>query len=326
MIQALKKNILICERFAVEALVLLKTNENFNVKNYSEADLVTANALVIRSKFKINAELLDKCQQLELIITCTSGYDHIDLKETKKRNITVMYTPDANVTSAAEHTWAMIMASQRQLLNAHKDIKSGQWNRDLFVSNELSGKILGIVGLGRIGLRVAHYANAFSMKILAFDPYQTDEQFTKANATRVGYEEILRQSDVLTFHVPATFETKNMFSKSQIDCVSPEISIVNVSRGAILNEDDLAEALNQNKIKFAALDVFNKEPLGRESKLLKNPRVLLTPHLGAYTEEAFLKASLEGAARLKDFFINQKTLNSLPLINDWGSLSFAERT
>jgi D-3-phosphoglycerate dehydrogenase / 2-oxoglutarate reductase len=321
-----KKNILICDRFSVEAEIQLKAVPEFNVQKYSADALTTAHALVIRSKFKVTAEVLNQCSELQAIVTCTSGYDHIDLVETQKRNITVMYTPEANAISAAELTWALILNARKKVLAAHKEVKAGQWNRDLFLSNELAGHTLGVVGLGRIGSRVAKIANAFEMKVLAFDPYQTEENFVKANATRCSYEEVLKQADILTFHVPQTFETKNMFSRSQLEYVSPELILVNASRGQVVNEDDVVEALNNNKLRFAAFDVFAKEPLSRESKLLKCQNVLLTPHLGAYTEEAFLKASFEGAQRLTDLFLHQKTLNTLPLQNDWGSLSFSERT
>lgn len=324
--QAKQKSILICERFSLEALVKLKQNKGFLVENFSEEKLSSANGLIIRSKFKITRELLEKAPALEVIITCTSGYDHIDLVETKKRNICVMYTPDANVNSTAELTWGLILSANRKINLAQKEMKAGQWNRELFLANELSGKTLGIVGLGRIGSKVAKIAAAFEMKVLAFDPYQTDQQFTAAGAQRVSYEEVLKGSDVLSFHVPNTFETKNMFGPSQIEYVPPEIIIINASRGSVVNEEAVAEALNEKKIRFAAFDVYAKEPLQRDSKLLKTPNVVLTPHLGAYTEEAFLKASLEACERITQYFLKQKVLNSLPLQNDWGSLSFLERT
>lgn len=321
-----KKSILICERFAMEALVKLKQISAFEVDQFSEEKLKTANALIIRSKFKITKELLDKSPALEVIVTCTSGYDHIDLEETKKRDICVMYTPDANVSSTAEMTWALILSANRKVVLAQKEMKSGIWNRDLFISNELAGRTLGVVGLGRIGSRVAKIAHAFEMKVLSFDPYQTDENFKKANAERVSYEEVLKGSDILTFHVPFTFETKNMFGASQLEYVSPDLILVNASRGCVIDEEAVAEALNEKKLGFAALDVFAKEPLSRDSKLLKTPRVVLTPHLGAYTEEAFLKASFEACERITQYFLNQNVLNTLPLQNDWGSLSFLERT
>ncbi len=321
-----KKSILICERFAMEALVKLKQIPGFEVDNYSEEKLTTANALIIRSKFKITKEVLEKAPALEVIVTCTSGYDHIDLIETKKRNICVMYTPESNVVSTAEMTWALILAANRKVVQAQKEMKSGVWNRDLFVSNELAGRTLGVVGLGRIGSRVAKIAGAFDMKVLGFDPYQTDETFKKAGAERASYEEVLKGSDILTFHVPFTFETKNMFGASQLEYVSPDLILINASRGCVVDEEAVAEALNENRLGSAAFDVFAKEPLSRDSKLLKAPRVVLTPHLGAYTEEAFLKASNEACERITQYFLNHSVLNTLPLQNDWGSLSFLERT
>ena len=321
-----KKLILICERFAMEALIELKKKPEFNVENYSDEKLEQAHALIIRSKFKITKELLEKAKNLEVIVTCTSGYDHIDLDETKKRNITVMYTPDANAVSAAELTWSLIMAANRKITLAHKELKAGVWNRDLFASHELAHKTLGIVGLGRIGSKIAKYAHAFDMQVIAFDPYQSEEQFKKANARRVSYEEVLKESDILSFHVPYTFETKNMFNRSQLEYVHPDMILVNASRGGVINEDDIVESLNNKKLKFVCLDVFAKEPLQRDSKLLKCQNVILTPHLGAFTEEAFVKASLEACERITQFFLHNKSLNTLPLQNDWGSLSFAERT
>jgi D-3-phosphoglycerate dehydrogenase / 2-oxoglutarate reductase len=314
------KNIILCERFAIEALVELKKNKNFNVENLNASNLQTAHALIIRSKFKIDSSVLDQAKDLKLIVTCTSGFDHIDLKETAQRQITVMYTPDANIVAAAEHTWALLMACTRHLIPAHKEMKAANWNRDPFVSFELEHKHIGIVGLGRIGQKVAQFARAFSMNVLAYDPYQSDETFQKAEARRCSFEELLKQSDFLTFHVPATFETHQMFNRVHYENVHPDLILINTSRGSVINEDDLADALLNKKIKAAGLDVFNKEPLNRDSKLI------LTPHLGAFTDEAFQKASLKAARLVENYFTKNRTENTLPLQNEWGSLSFKERT
>ena len=321
------KNILICERFSIEALMQLKQNKSFNVANYSEELIETANALIIRSKFKITPELLNKCPHLELIVTCTSGFDHIDLVETTKKNITVMYAPDANVVATAELAWTLIMSANRKITEANKLTKAGTWNREAFTANELAYKTLGIIGLGRIGSRVAKMAKAFDMNVVAFDPYlSNDESFTKVGAQRASYEEVLRQADILSFHVPLTKETKNMFNRSHLEYITPETILVNTSRGGVVNEEDLAAALTNKDIAYAALDVFAKEPLTKESKLLKIPNIILTPHLGAYTEQAFLKASLAAAAKTQNFFNNKSTEDTLPLQNDWSSMSFTERT
>lgn len=320
-----KKRILICERFAVEALVTLKQNSFFEVLSFEENLLAEAHALVIRSKFKIDEVLLQKTPKLELIVTSTSGFDHIDLKATQKRNIKVMYTPEANVVSTAEHAWALLMATVRQVVPAHKMLKAGTWQRDPFVGSELAKKTLGIVGLGRIGQKMAHFARAFDMKVLAFDPYQEEATFVSQQTLRVSYEELLKQSDIVTFHVPATEETAQMLNRSHFEYLHPEMILINVSRGSVIHEDDLAEALLQKKIKAAALDVFQKEPLPRDSKLLKCSNLILTPHLGAFTEEAFLKASLQAAQQIENFYLKNEIVNELPLQNNWGTLSFIEK-
>lgn len=324
------KNILICAPLATAAQINLKNNKSFNVENYTPEKLSTANALIIRSKFLITSELLAQTPNLELIVTCTSGFDHIDLVETQKKNICVMYTPEANAQSAAELTWALLMASTRHLVTANENVKSGRWSGEVHRGVELANKTLGIVGLGRIGSLVAKFANTFGMKVLAFDPYKGDSAFQIAQAVRASYEEVLRQSEFLSFHVPATKETQNMFNRAQIDCVHPDLILINTSRGCVINEADLIRALKDKKIKFAALDVFNKEPLTVQSQLLQCPNIILTPHIGAYTEESFLKSSLEGSLRITEFFADNKTKNTLPSnlssIEDWQSQSFSERT
>lgn len=320
------KKILICERFAIEALVELKKNSNFNVLTYSESELATTDALIIRSKFKIDKVLLEKSPNLKLVVTCTSGFDHIDLAETEKRKITVMYTPEANVISASEHTWALIMSCARHVVFAHKEMKAANWKRDPFVAFELAGKTLGIVGLGRIGEKVSKFANAFGMKIVGFDPYQTTEQFERLNVKRLSYDEVLKQSDILTFHVPATFETHHMLARPHYDSLQEHTIIINTSRGSVIDEDALADALNNKQIACAGLDVFNKEPLHRDSRLMKCQNLIMTPHLGAFTEEAFLKASMQASHLVQNYFEKNLTENTLPLKNDWGSLSFKERT
>lgn len=324
-----KKKVLICDRFSMEALIHLKMNSNLELisvlsTTHLQQEIPTAHGLLIRSQQKIDAPLLLTAKCLEVIVTCTSGYDHIDLIETKKRNICVMYTPEANQISACEHTWALLLSCTRHVVNAHREVKAGKWQRSPYLGSELSGKILGVVGLGRIGSRVAKIANAFGMTVMAFDPYQDDSTFTEAQAARVSYDELLKQCDVLTFHVPATKETKYMLNRNHYDLLSPHVIVVNTSRGSVIHEDDLADALLSGKIKSAGLDVFEKEPLGHESKLMKCSNITFTPHLGAFTEEAFQKASLQGALQIENYFKLNTVQNSLPLINLWGSLSFQE--
>ncbi len=323
------KKILICDRFSIEALIQLKKNSDFQIisaqtKELLESNIAAADGIIIRSGLKVDSTLLNQAPELKVIVTCTSGFDHIDLIETKKRNITVMFTPDANQISAAEHTWALLLACARKISQADQKMKAKNWNREAFLGFELHDKILGIVGLGRIGMRVAKIAQAFNMRVLAFDPYCNDSNFTDANAERASFEELLKQVDVVSFHVPGTKETKNMLNRIQFEIMNPNAVVINTSRGSVIHEDDLADALIDKKIKAAALDVFEKEPLDKNSKLFKCQNVILTPHLGAYTEEAFNKASLQGASQIENYFMSQKIQNALPLVNDWGSMSFQE--
>jgi D-3-phosphoglycerate dehydrogenase len=218
------------------------------------------------------------------------------------------------------------MACTRHIVSANKELKTAKWNRDPFISFELENKTLGIVGLGRIGQKVNRLAQAFNMHVVAFDPYQDISVFEKNQVTRVSFDELLMQSDIVTFHVPATFETHQMMNRAHFENVHEDLILINTSRGSVINEDDLADALLEKKLKCAGLDVFQKEPLSRDSKLMKCSNVIMTPHLGAYTEEAFLKASQQAAKQVLQFFENKITENTLPLKNEWGSLSFKERT
>jgi D-3-phosphoglycerate dehydrogenase / 2-oxoglutarate reductase len=322
-----KLKVLITEKFSTEAQVLLSTSGLFQLERLNSLQelpekIATADLLIIRSKTKITKDLLTKAPHLKCIITCTSGFDHIDLVTTKEKNIAVMYTPDANATSAAELTWGLVLASARKIIEAQKNIKSGTWNREQLSGFELSGRTYGIVGLGRIGQKVAGFAKAFGMNVVAFDPYQDDEAFSKLQLQRSSYEEVLKQSDILSFHVPLTKETKNMLNRSHFEFTNRNVIIINTSRGGVVNEDDLAIALENKLIAGCALDVFEKEPLGRESKLLKAQNVVLTQHMGALTEEGFQKASEHAATAAIEFIKFNKITNSLPLVNNWGSLSF----
>ena len=323
----MKPYIVITEKFALDAQVVLKNSGLCDVVKLAAISelgehLAKATGLIIRSKTKITRELLSQAPNLKLIITCTSGFDHIDLQATQEKNIHVMFTPNANAVSAAELTWGLILNTHRPLFDSHKQIKAGTWDREKLQGFELFGRTLGIVGLGRIGQKVAGFAKAFGMNVVAFDPYCEDEAFAKFNLERSSYEELLKQSDIITFHVPLTQETKNMMNRSHFEYTNKDVVIINASRGSVINEDDLYEALEDGTVRAAGLDVFAKEPLTRESKLLKSTKVVLTQHIGALTEEAFAKASMEACSLCIDFLKTNKTQNTLPFKNNWGSMMF----
>lgn len=319
----MKKKILITDRFAQDSFLYLQQHSQFEVVRADNPQhlplehLVSAHALIIRSRTKINEELLKKAQQLQLIITCTIGFDHIDLDATQKWGVTVMHTPSANVDSAAQLTWGLVLSCVNNIQQGHKMVKAGDWNRDAITGIELSGRNYGIVGLGRIGTRVAEIAQAFGMNVVAFDPYQEDSVFEKLKIPRLSYEEVLKTADVVSFHVPKTLETEHMLNRSHFEYLHRGIVLINTSRGSVINENDLCEALGKGWLRAVGLDVFEKEPLQRNSNLLTYNNVTLTPHIGANTEDAFFKASQVAANKLMAFFVDGSTSDTLPPRAPW---------
>lgn len=319
----MKKKVLITDRFAQDVYLYLQQQPHLEVIRTDSPmhlpleHVVGAHAMLIRSRTRIDEALLQKARNLQVIITATSGFDHIDLAAAEKWGVTVMHTPNANIESAAQLTFALVLACSNNLLVAHKMVKAGDWNRDLLVGMELSSRTYGLVGLGRIGTRVAQLAQAFGMNVVAFDPYQDDEHFEKANVTRLSYEEVLKTADILSFHVPKTLETDNMLNRSHFEYLHRGIILINTSRGSVIHELDLADALERGWIRAVGLDVYEKEPLHRTSKLVTFPNVVLTPHIGANTEDAFYKASHMAAQKLMAFFMDGSTSDSLPPKVPW---------
>lgn len=317
-----QKKILITDRFSAEAFLTLSQQPYLQVEktalpNLNDVDLSGVHGLAIRSRTQITEDILKRAKQLQVIVTATSGFDHIDLKACEKWGITVMFTPDANIESASQLTWALMLACVSKLPAAHRAMKAGEWNREAFVGMELANKTYGIVGLGRIGSRVAELAEAFKMKIIAFDPYADDRAFRESNAERLAFEEVLKRSDVLSFHVPLTKETHHMMNRSHFEYINRGIILVNTSRGSVIHEQDLVEAVDAGWVGAAGLDVYEKEPLPRASNLLTRSQIVLTPHLGANTQEAFAKASEQAALRLIQFFVDGSTKDTLPPKAPW---------
>jgi D-3-phosphoglycerate dehydrogenase / 2-oxoglutarate reductase len=317
-----RKKILITDRFASDAMVTLSQQPFFQVEktpfpSLREVNLHGVHGLIIRSRTEINEEILKRAKQLQVIITATSGFDHIDLAACEKWGITVMFTPTANVESASQLTWGLVLACANKISGAHRALKAGEWNREQWVGTELAGKTYGIIGLGRIGSRVAEFANTFKMNVIAYDPYVEEQAFVQAGAERVALEEVLKRSDVLSFHVPKTQETHHMLNRSHFEYLNRGMILINTSRGGVIHEADLSEALDKGWLGAVGLDVFEKEPLPRNSKLLQSPNVVMTPHIGAHTTEAFAKASEQAALKMIRFFIDGTTSETLPPKAAW---------
>lgn len=317
-----KKKVLVTDRFHHDSFLTLQNQKFLDVQkthtpDLTQVDLSDVHGLVIRSRTAINEDIFKRAPQLQVIITATSGFDHIDLKEAERWGVTVMFTPEANAASAAQLTWTLVLACCHKLNEAQKMVRSAQWNRELITGTELQGKTYGIIGLGRIGQRVASLATAFGMKVMAYDPYADDQAFRDAEAERVAYEEVLKHSDVLSFHVPKTSETQRMLNRSHFEYINRGIILINTSRGQVVHEPDLIEALDQGWIGACGLDVYEKEPLPKDHRLLKYPQLVLTPHVGASTFEAFAKASEDASLKLIRFFIEGSASDTLPPKASW---------
>ena len=244
------------------------------------------NAWIVRSGTKITAELLKDARNLQVIGRAGVGVDNIDIKEATNQGVIVMNNPDGNTISAAEHTIAMMMALSRNIQLGHMGIVNGEWNRSNLVGNELKGKILGVLGLGRIGREVIKRAIGLEMKIMGYDPFVNQDVFDQETVTLVDLDTLTQESDYITLHMPLLDSTKNLFNAERIAAMKSSARIINVARGGIIDEADLVQALNNDIIAGAAIDVFESEPLDMNSPLIKAKNILLTPHLGASTHEA----------------------------------------
>lgn len=314
--------VLVTDRLSIEALNFLKLQEKLNVQQSQNfrplpAELRDAQVLLTRSRTLVDSELMNQAPELKLVVTATSGFDHIDLRETQRRNITVLYTPEGNQYSAAELTFALLLACSRKVVEAQKNTRLGNWDRSIHMGHELFTKSLGLVGFGRIGQLVSQMAKGFGMVISAFDPYVDPVFFGQFQVTPLGFTELLSTSDFVSFHVPYTRETHHMLNKSTMENLGRPVTIINTSRGSVINEQDLIEAISLGKIAAVGLDVFEHEPLSRESDLLKLPRVVTTPHIGALTTEAFERTSWLAAQKIVSFVLQGIAESPLPQSIAW---------
>lgn len=318
-----RKKVLITDRFAADSLMWLQRQAQLEVvvgdhpSKLPLDQLVSANALLIRSRTPVNEELLKKARQLQVIISATSGFDHIDLEACTKWGVTVMHTPSANIESAAQLTWALVLNCASRVRESRPLMETADWHRDRVIGMELSGRNYGIVGLGRIGARVARHAQACGLNVYAFDPYADDIRFNHLSVQRLPYEELLQKCDIVSFHVPKTLETEYMLHRGHLERLARGLVLINTSRGSVIREADLIEGLEKGWIRAAGLDVFEQEPLDPSSKLLQFPQAVLTPHIGANTEEAFFKASQLAAEKLVKFFLDGSTSDTLPPRVPW---------
>jgi phosphoglycerate dehydrogenase-like enzyme len=303
--------VLIAENYATSSLARLKGTAGFSITDkWSEAE-----ALLIRSQTRVDEELLSQAPQLRLVVTATSGFDHIDWRACENRNVTAAYTPEANAASTAELTVFLMSALLRQTISQMENARQGRWREGLKRGDALEGKTLGIIGLGRVGRRVASLAKAYDMKIVAHDPYVDNSAFD--GIERMSFIEVLRAADVVSLHVPLTKQTKHMINLATLQEIPRGSFLLNMSRGACVDESEVLVALRTQRLAGVAFDVMEREPPLASNELLRHPSALVTPHVGAFTSQAFERASNAAVDRVIRFAQNQPISDTLPLATPW---------
>ncbi len=261
-------------------------------------------ALMIRSGTQVTADVISAANRLRIIGRAGVGVDNVDVPEATKRGVLVVNSPGGNTIAAAEHALAMLLSLSRNIPQAHASTISGGWERKKFVGNELFQKILGVVGLGKIGSHVAKVANAMGMNVIAYDPFVSSERAQQMKVHLTTIEDLFRQADYISLHLPRTQDTENLVNAELLASMKSSARLVNCARGGIIEEDALAEALTKGVIQGAALDVFASEPLSSSSALLQvKSGLILTPHLGASTKEAQKNVALDVAEQIRDVLL-----------------------
>ena len=244
-----------------------------------------ADALVVRSETEVTDQVLRAAHNLRVVSRAGVGVDNIDLEAATRAGVLVLNAPGANAISAAEHTIALLLGVSREIAKSDASTRAGRWERKRMKPIDLAGRTVGIVGLGRVGSRVAKRLRAFDMRVIAYDPYITPQRFTEQGAAPVDLETLLRSADVVTFHVPENAETFHMLNRETIQLLKPTAIVINAARGGVVDQEALADALAEGRIAGAGVDVFPAEPC-TESPLFAQPNAVLTPHIGGSSAEA----------------------------------------
>lgn len=289
-----------------QGLIDVLTHEGLEVDNRSDlsADALKSiignyDALVVRSTTKVTAELLSLAGHLKIVGRAGTGVDNIDVEAATRRGVLVMNTPGGNTISAAEHTVSMLLSLARNIPQANMSLVRGEWERKKFTGTEVFEKMLGVIGLGKIGREVALRCQGLGMKTIGYDPVLSSDVAKKSNIEMVTLEEVYRRSDFITVHTPLTAETKGLLNDVSLGKCKRGVRIINCARGGIVDEQALLRSLESGRVGGAALDVFEVEP-PRNNPLLAHPRVIATPHLGASTEEAQEKVAIQIAHQIAD--------------------------
>jgi len=299
--------VLISDKLAVEGRNVLEQNgiecdENTALSPDELKSVIAGyDGIIVRSRTKLTADVLEAAASLKVIGRAGVGVDNVDLQAATKKGVLVLNAPESNTHSTAELTFSMLLALCRNIPQACASVKSGQWQKQRFGGVEVTAKTIGILGFGRIGSHVAQYARAFDMEVLVNDPYVTEESVHRFGAKTVDIDTLLERSDFITVHTPLTPETKYMLDSKAFAKMKPGVRIINCARGGVIDENALAQAVEQGIVAGAALDVFETEP-PENNRLVGLENVIATPHLGASTAEAQKNVAVEIAERVAAYF------------------------
>ena len=305
-------NILIADRIAQEGIDLLRSqlpeahiDVHYGLKPEQLKGIIgNYTALVVRSETQVTSEILAAASELKIVGRAGVGVDNIDIEAATRQGIIVVNSPTGNIVAAAEHTIAMLMALARHIPAASSSTKTGKWEKSRFLGVEVRNKILGIIGLGKVGTEVARRAQGLEMQVIAFDPYVASEQARKFDITMLSMEEVLQQADFVTLHTSLTSGpqgTRGLIGTHELHLLKPGARLINCARGGLIDEEALLNALQENRLAGVALDVFSQEPVGDNEvlkQLLAHERVIATPHLGASTEEAQVSVATDVAEQI----------------------------
>lgn len=301
------KKVLATDGMAPDGVAVFDAAEGIEIdvrKGVSAEELLTLisayDGLIVRSATTVTPEVMAAGKNLAVIGRAGVGVDNVDIKEASRRGIVVMNTPEANTISTAEHTVAMLFSMARRTPEGNETMKQGKWEKKKLKGLELYGKTLGIIGYGRIGRWVGKICASVGMRIITYDPMISTERVRETGASLVSLDHLFAESDFITLHTPVNNATRNLINKETIQKMKDGVRIINCARGAIINEDDLCDAIDAGKVAGAALDVFPEEP-NTNTRLCEYPQLILTPHIAASTAEAQSKVGVEIARQIVEY-------------------------
>ena len=308
--------ILISDKMSNKVEDVLKSKQiNFDIKTgMSPEELKEVidqyDGILIRSATKLTSDILADCKNLKVIGRAGVGVDNVDLDQATKNKILVMNTPLGNLEATAELSVGLMFSLMRNIHLANDSTHQGKWEKPKFIGTELKGKTLGIVGYGNIGQRVAEICSTIGMNIITNSKSAVDEDLSRFKAKKVSTEQLIKEADIVSIHTKLNDETKYMFNKETLSTMKPTSVIINCARGGLINEADLKDALNNEVIAGAAIDVYENEP-ATDNVMFGAKNLLLTPHLGASSKEAQSNVAIDVANQVADFLIDNKIVNNV---------------